>query len=186
MLNRKLLLISFLALCLNSYASVPLNLALVPCKGTYALCYYAKCKLNADGTASCGCHKFDDKNTYSFVDVNHIYPPELQEDTLKQCPYGLASCPNFDAPICQKLQGELLSTFNVGTPIFHFVGTKQCGMGKFADCMTAKCEQKTAFDGSPITCTCRVVEAEYDIAKTDDATCKLENGLIWSGTDTPK
>ncbi len=25
--------------------SVPLNLALVPCKGEYALCYYAKCKL---------------------------------------------------------------------------------------------------------------------------------------------
>ncbi len=84
------------------------------------------------------------------------------------------------------MKEELLSTFNVGEPTFQFNGTLQCGRGKFANCMTAKCTKETAFDGSPITCMCRVEEDEFSIAKAGDATCQLPQNLLWSGTITPK
>lgn len=160
---------------------VPEELALVPCKGTYALCYYAKCKLNDDGTADCGCVLFNEGDSYSFVNVNHIYPTALQEETLAKCPNGLASCLHNDAPICQAMQSTLMSTFNTGEPLFNFVGTLPCGKGKFANCMTALCKEKVAFDGSPITCKCRVREEDFTIAKTSNNSCKLPAGIVWSG-----
>lgn len=165
----------------NTSDKVALDLALLPCKGTYALCYYAKCKLNDDGTADCGCVLFSKKDSYSFVNINHIYPIALREETLAKCPNGLASCLHNDAPICQAMQSHLMSTFNTGEPLFNFSGTQACGNGKYANCMTALCEEKVAFDGSPITCKCRVIEGDHTIAKTSHSNCELARGMVWSG-----
>lgn len=162
-------------------SQVPLDLALVPCNGTYALCYYAKCKLNTDGTADCGCVLFNEKDSYSFVNVNHIYPQSLQDATLEKCPNGLASCLHNEAPICQTMQTKLMSTFNTGEPLFKFAGSYTCSKGKFANCMTAVCEEKMAFDGSPITCKCRIHEENFTIAKTNNSSCELPVGIVWSG-----
>jgi len=160
---------------------IPLPFAFVPCKGTYVLCYYAKCKLNNDGTASCGCRLFNDKNSFSLIEINNIFPESLKKETLDKCPNGLASCPSGDAPICQTMQNSLMSTFSSGDPVYHYEGAMACGTGKYANCMTALCEDKVAFDGSPITCTCRVRESEFEIAKTKNNDCKLPSGMVWSG-----
>lgn len=161
--------------------TVPTELKFVPCKGAYVLCYYAKCKLNDNGTASCGCVLFNDEENYSFVNVNDIYSKSLKQETLAKCPNGLASCPSGEAPICQTMQTTLMSTFSLGNPVFHFDGIKICAKGKFANCMTSHCEQKTSFDGSPITCTCKIEDDEFSIAKTNDNDCSTTKGLIWSG-----
>lgn len=174
-----------IAKCSISFAAlvdkVPVDLAFVPCKGAYALCYYAKCKLNTDGTADCGCILFNEADGYSFVNVNHIYPAELQAETLAACPNGMASCLHGEAPICHTMQSKLMSTFNTGEPLFKFAGAHACGKGKFANCMTALCEKKVAFDGSPITCKCRVRDGDFAIAKTSNSDCKLPVGMVWSG-----
>lgn len=163
------------------FQEVPEDLAFVQCDGKYALCYYAKCKMNADGTADCGCHEFDG---ISLVDVNNIVPKSLRAETQKACPNGLASCPKANiAPICNKINSRLTSTFNTGAPMFEFEGSQECTNGQYANCMTADCERKTAFDGSPITCRCRVESANnYTIAKNPGIGCKnLPKGMVWSG-----
>ena len=51
---------------------------------------------------------------------------------------------------------DLISTF-LKTPTQ--AGKKCSGPAQYANCMTAACYIKTAFDGSPITCYCPVYSA---------------------------
>ena len=166
-------------------ASVPQNMVFVPCEGDYALCYYAKCKLNGDGTADCGCQEF---NGPSFVDVNNIIPPDVKEATKRSCPYGLISCPHMnEAPVCDYVNRSdysdqpagLISTFSSGAPKFIFEGTQSCPADPYANCMTAQCKRETAWDGSPVTCRCPVGYDKHTIAK-GVGSCQREDG-IWSG-----
>ncbi len=161
--------------------SVPQNMVFVPCEGDYALCYYAKCKLNGDGTADCGCQEF---NGTSFVDVNNIIPSDIREDTKRSCPYGLVSCPYMnEAPVCSYVNSSspygLTSTFSSGAPKFTFEGTQSCPAGPYANCMTAQCKRKTAWDGSPVTCRCPVGYDKHTIAK-GVGDCQQKDS-IWSG-----
>lgn len=159
-------------------SSIPQNMVFVPCKGEYALCYYAKCKLNNNGTAECGCREF--KGT-SFVDVTQIIPPDIKEETKKKCPYGLTSCPNKnEAPVCDYVNTDLTSTFSLGEPIFEFSGTQTCPSGKYANCMTAQCTRDEAWDGSPVSCICQVEKDEHTIAN-GVGPCTLGEDIIWSG-----
>ncbi len=168
--------------------SVPQNMVFVPCEGDYALCYYAKCKLNGDGTAECGCQEF---NGPSFVDVNNIIPPHVKDATKRSCPYGLVSCPYMnEAPVCDYVNrskhsgssnyqpSELVSTFNTGAPKFIFEGTQSCPAGPYANCMTAQCKREIAWDGSPVTCRCPVGYDKHTIAN-GVGSCQQEDG-IWS------
>ena len=158
--------------------SIPQNMVFVPCKGEYALCYYAKCRLNDNGTAECGCREF--KGT-SFVDVTQIIPPDVKEETKKECPYGLTSCPKInEAPVCDYVNTNLTSTFSLGEPIFDFSGTQTCPSGKYANCMTAQCTRKEAWDGSPISCVCQVENSKHTIAH-GVGPCNLDKDIIWSG-----
>ena len=169
--------------------SIPQNMVFVPCEGDYALCYYAKCKLNADGTADCGCQEF---NGTSFVDVNNIIPPDVKEATKGSCPYGLVSCPYMnEAPVCDYVNQNtgLISTFSSGDPTYEalssqgrkfiFEGVRSCPAGPYANCMTAQCKREVAFDGSPVTCRCPVGYDKHTIAK-GVGSCQQEDS-IWSG-----
>ena len=165
--------------------SVPQNMVFVPCKGDYALCYYAKCKLNEDGTSDCGCQEFSGT---SFVDVNNIIPPDVKEAVRISCPYGLISCPRInESPVCDYVNQNnpygLISTFNSGNPKFKFEGTWPCPVGAYANCMTAQCKKETAWDGSPITCRCPVQYGKHTIAK-GVGTCQ-QSDSIWSGVPGP-
>ncbi len=158
-------------------ASVPQNMVFVPCEGDYALCYYAKCKLNDDGTADCGCQEF---NGPSFVDVDNIIPSDVKEANKRSCPYGLVSCPHMnEAPVCDYVNSGLTSTFSSGAPKFTFEGTQTCPSGPYANCMTAQCKRETAWDGSPVTCRCPVGYDKHTIAK-GVGSCQQEDS-IWSG-----
>ncbi len=164
-------------------ASVPQNMVFVPCEGDYALCYYAKCKLNGDGTADCGCQDF---NGPSFVDVDNIIPPDVKEATKRSCPYGLVSCPYMNkAPVCEYVNSHLghpdglISTFSSGAPKFIFEGTQSCPANPYANCMTAQCKREIAWDGSPVTCRCPVGYDKHTIAK-GVGSCQQEDS-IWSG-----
>ena len=171
-------------------------LGMLKCEMPYALCYYAKCKpIPSTTEAECGCAGFPDGGT-SFVYIEAIRNTAAKEETFKQCPAGIASCdgdsPETTAPICKRIaehtlypdqKPDLISTFSTGAPKFKYQGVKGCGKGLYADCMTAPCFNRKAWDGSPVTCKCSVLCAEYTIAEaTPSPNCELPEGNLWSGS----
>ncbi len=170
-------------------------LGMLKCEVPYALCYYAKCKaIPGTAKAECGCAGFPDGGT-SFVYLEAVKDAAAKKLTFEKCPAGLASCdgdsPETTAPICKQIaehalypeqKPDLISTFSTGTPKFEYHGVKRCGLGLYADCMTAPCFIRKAWDGSPVTCECSVLCGEYTIAQaTPSPSCELTEGNLWSG-----
>ncbi|PSC71772.1 T9SS C-terminal target domain-containing [Micractinium conductrix] len=149
------------------------------CEGRYALCSMANCTMDFPGAkaskiplAACGCIIATASNglgANSQVDPTYILSKPLADTTERKCPDGAASrgCrrPNC-SPICRAItdntiyggEYDYVSTFKNSPSLGGF--NKLCiKPGVFAQCMTAACYNKPAFDGSPITCYCPVYKA---------------------------
>lgn len=177
---------------INYWWPVPDALQFVPCTSRFALCYFAKCKDNGDGTASCGCYEGEGAN---LVAVNDVWKACPKLETISACPEGVASCtkPN-EAPFCEYMKhpkkiyprADLISDFFYtahGSP--DYSGTYPCtDPGRYANCMTAPCKREpfeldeTTYN---VTCTCPIRVGKYGIAATTpQGSCELPENLLWS------
>jgi len=103
----------------------------------------------------------------SLVDPNYIMSLPLFKQFQKNCQINSTStgCPGIDSTgVCKAIasnkiyggQYDLVSTFAV-TPVLGGF-SRTCEKGQYAQCMTAACYQREAFDGSPVTCYCPIYE----------------------------
>ncbi|KAI9003390.1 hypothetical protein DFJ74DRAFT_694724 [Hyaloraphidium curvatum] len=150
------------------------------CRGPYALCSAANCTLNFAGRekspvlmAECGCVLPNATNllpSRSYVNPIYILDERLKKEYRTQCPnYGASpGCrlPNV-TKVCReinqrKIYGgvyDFISTYQVSSQSGGFNQRCEAPPGvqaMYAQCMTAGCIRKRAFDGSPVSCYCPV------------------------------
>ncbi|KAI8463179.1 MAG: hypothetical protein J3K34DRAFT_444932 [Monoraphidium minutum] len=152
------------------------------CKGPYVLCSVAFCRILPESgnamiplQAECGCLlpvRSGKARGISLVTPNIIKDKEWYDKTVEKCFGGgdpstaNNTCTKTNsAPVCKAINKRkmydgtwpLISTFTAYEDQGVQVCTgKQDGTSITADCMTAACYKKTAFDGSPFTCYCPV------------------------------
>ncbi|PSC77061.1 ABC transporter ATP-binding [Micractinium conductrix] len=153
------------------------------CRGPFVLCSVAYCRIiPKSGTkavprqAECGCLtplRNRGVNGISYVTPNIIKSKSVYDATVARCFGGQApstannTCTAVNsAPVCKSInrgrmyggKWPLISTF----ALYANQGVQMCtgngaGTSITADCMTAACYKKRAFDGSPYTCYCPIV-----------------------------
>lgn len=174
------------------------------CRGPYALCAFANCSILPDTEpplAACGCYV--PKKPVWFVTPRQLKSKQWYDATSTKCFQGDAFNNNNtgclktnSAPVCKAIirnkiynqDYDLISTF---TPTVH-LGRQSCiGPGLMAECMSAACYNKTAWDGSPVTCYCPVTNVPegqaYSLGRhrEDPAyPCNQPQGYIISGEYT--
>ena len=156
------------------------------CQGPSAICSFANCTLDYPGKktsdlgqelAACGCvdpNPGKETNTTlgtNYVDPSFILSKALYTDFQKNCPNGAqsagCSAPN-STNVCKAIvsntiyggQYDVVSTFSLTPELGTF--DRYCpGIpnGQYVNCMTAACERKVAFDGSPLTCYCPIYKS---------------------------
>ncbi len=162
-----------------------------------------------DSLAECGCLASDDLGPQgngttstrptSFVDPDFIMSLPLYQEFQDNCLVNSTSarCPGMNqAGICAAISTnsvyrgdyDLVSTF---VPSPEYGGfSQQCNVtsgGRYAQCMTAACFKKTAFDGSPVTCYCPIYEGESFIVGGPVGStppCVQDGPYILSGVDS--
>ncbi|KAG2485518.1 hypothetical protein HYH03_015790 [Edaphochlamys debaryana] len=175
-------LLAFLvASILVAYAQVPAAFW-GKCLGPYVLCAVANCSIRADTgnkkyplQAECGCLTPESNGLpygASLVTPNIIKREKAYKATLQECfgndPLANGTCTAVNSmPACKAINNynlypggdwPLISTYRP----WSNEGAQEC-VGKadnssiMAECMTAACYKKTAWDGSPYTCFCPVV-----------------------------
>ncbi len=176
----------------------------LPCSGPYALCAFANCS-TLPGTdpplTECGC--YEPVKPVWYVTPRQLKSQALYNLTSEECFDGDAmnnvntGCNETDsAPVCEAIVDniiydgnyELISTF---TPTEHLGQTKCTGPGLMAECMSAACYRKEAFDGSPVTCYCLLVDVpegqQYGLGRHRDepaGSCDQPEGYSISGEYT--
>ncbi|KAL4440240.1 hypothetical protein ABPG75_003241 [Micractinium tetrahymenae] len=153
------------------------------CSGNYALCSSANCTIKFVGQAS---------STILLAECGCIIPTAangLGNNSLTPgCGYLNAT------PICKAIadntiyggQYDYISTFTASPDVggFNKLCVRPGQGGLFAQCMTAACYKKTAFDGSPVACYCPVYRANAYLVGSpngDPASCKPNLPYVLSG-----
>lgn len=186
------------------------------CRGPFVLCSVAYCRiLPRSGTkavprqAQCGCltpPRNRGVTGLSYVTPNIIKEKSVYDATVARCFGGKdpatanSTCTTINsAPACKAInrgrmyggKWPLISTF----AIYANQGVQPCtgkddGTSITADCMTAVCYKKRAFDGSPYTCYCPIVSvtpgSKYALGYPRDKhpngiNCTQPNGFAVSG-----
>lgn len=166
----------------------------VPCRGPYALCFYALCQERQQTgdwvqgtfrTVDCPCSNHD--GIY-MVMINGILDKGLWQATRDKCPMGSVSCPMPNsAPVCDSINSgtflggsSRISAFGFDTlkPSLWPLSVTQCDKGPFAACMTAPC--KSAADGKSSICECPIFDkSEFQVQKSN--ACAPSDGSVPSG-----
>jgi len=164
------------------------------CFGPYALCYYANCTPNDQGTADCPC--FDWFGT-SYVLINSILNLDDYEATKSFCDAnpGACSIPN-SAPVCASINtGQFLdgatriSTFSTYRAAVEPIGSTDCSAdpGLYAGCMTAPCFGQPVVDPdgktATLSCDCPTFDGPYQYGKSGYS-CD-DSPLAYSGAYNP-
>ena len=165
------------------------------CFGPYALCYYANCTPNADGTvADCPC--FDWYGT-SYVLIDSILNADDYQATRTFCDANPHACltPN-EAPVCasinsaQFMQGATrISTFSTYRAAIEPIGSTDCTShpGLYSGCMTSPCFGEPVIDPSngtaTLSCDCPTFDGPYQYGKSG-ASCD-DAPLAYSAAYTP-
>jgi hypothetical protein len=163
----------------------------LPCFGPYALCYYANCPTNPDGTVSaCECFEWFGPN---FVLVNGILNADSWQATDAQCTADPASCQQRNgSPVCKDInRGDFysnatrVSTFGFYRAAVEPIGEKDCTQmpGPYAGCMTAPCAGPVMSnpDGTvTIECECPVYDGPYQVGQSD-VQCDT-SPTVWSAS----
>jgi len=181
------------------------------CGGEYALCSLANCTMefkNKDTSdlgpqlAECGCitaNEADGLGKSNFVDPTYIMSMPLYQATNDQCLINSTStgCPGLNqSPVCKGIvsntiydgQYDLTSTYTLSPRVGGFQLTCP-GPGIYAQCMTAACYKRRAFDGSPVTCYCPVYQtnSSYVVGgpwSDQPIPCTQPYPYVLSGVDT--
>jgi len=180
------------------------------CTGKYALCSSANCTMdfpgnNASGIllAACGCiipNGINGLTNNSLVDPAYILDQKVCKAEQDQCPDYTQStgCGGPNAtPVCKAIGNntiyngtyDFISTFSSSSQVGGF--NKVCIPpgeleGAYAQCMTAACFLKPAFDGSPVTCYCPVYKStRYLVGSPINVTdsCPPQLPYVLSGVD---
>ena len=152
--------------------------------------------------AECGCLKPTSLNNLpatSQVDPPYILDAAVAAAQTQQCPNNAVgpNCSGVNStPVCQAINSnniyggayDRISTYTP-TPIggFDQLCTAPLGVeGLYAQCMTAACYDRPAFDGAPVTCYCPVYSATaYFLGSRNGTTASCEPNLpyVLSGAD---
>jgi len=147
------------------------------CFGPYALCYYANCTPNADGTADCPCY-----DTYgtNFVLINAILNLDAYQETKSFCDATPGACqvPNA-APVCDYINSgtfmsgaNRFSTFSLYRASVEPIGSTSCTSqpGLYAGCMTAPCFGQAMPDPgnhtATLNCDCPTFNGPYQLGQS--------------------
>ena len=87
------------------------------------------------------------------------------------------------------LDADLISTFSGAMNAGYVYQDKtSCPSNYYAGCMTASCKfvdgDADFTDGDPIQCNCPVVQGKFQLTQSNEQTCTLEAGFVWSASYT--
>ncbi|KAI8471152.1 MAG: hypothetical protein J3K34DRAFT_418235 [Monoraphidium minutum] len=183
------------------------------CEKKFALCTFANCtvafpfkSLSGVPLAECGCIESGVGNNLtdsSLVDTTFILDKKLLDATNKQCPNGTESAKGKCAkangtPFCKaveknKIYGgeyDLISLYasSPGLGGLSKLCAAEPGVAFHAECMTAACYRRRAFDGSPVSCYCPVYASTAYIIGAPagvEPSCAQNPPYVPSGSNLP-
>lgn len=175
---------------------------LVPCTGTYALCFHSgseplPCEIDRSGRfADCTCTV---QREINFVLISAILNYKVYLDTIAKCGVDGSGCTKPDeAPVCEAIRkrklirgADVISTFS-GKLRSQFedlpasgsdAATEPtiCPKGPYAGCMTAPCERTSSDEA---VCTCPVFYGPFQLTG-EGVECTLDDGLVNSASYSP-
>ncbi len=170
----------------------------LPCFGPYALCFYANCTTQDDGTSICPCFEWYGTN---YVLITGILNADSYQSTISACGSTGANCqtPNT-APVCADINNgtylsgaKVISTFALYRSAQEPLGSTDCSSqpdrSPYAGCMTSPCFGPTMPGPDPhtvsINCDCPLYDGPYQIGLNLDPSACDDAPMAWSASFRP-